>query len=167
MRIALVVAMSKNGVIGRDNQLPWHLPADLQYFKKITMGRPIIMGRLTYESIGRPLPGRDNIVVTRNSEWQAEGVNVFVDVEEALNYGRSRAEAQGVDEVMVIGGAQIFRQVLDVADRIYLTLVSANIQGDIVFPEINKEEWRESFCEEHDQDNKNHYPYTFLTLDRM
>lgn len=167
MKLALVVAMANNGVIGRDNELPWHLPADLKYFKKITMKRPIIMGRLTYESIGRPLPGRCNIVITRNVAWQAEGVHTFTDIEEALNYARDRAQLESVDEMMVIGGEQIFRQLLDRANRLYLTLIDAEVEGDASFPDIDYSQWQECFREKHSPDSQNVFGYNFLVLDRV
>jgi len=137
--VALIVAQSLNRVIGKDNQLPWRIPGDLQHFKDVTMGKPIVMGRKTYDSIGRPLPGRTNIVVTRQSDWCAEGVCVVNTLAEAIDL----AAAEKPSEVMVIGGAQIYELMLPVADRIYLTQVDEVIEGDAFFPELPAEQWRE------------------------
>lgn len=134
MRTALIVARASNGVIGVDNQLPWHLPCDLQYFKRITMGKPIIMGRKTYESIGRPLPGRTNVVVTRNPEWRAAGIRVVMDLSAAMHMARAQAELDGVDEVMVIGGATLYQEALSQVDRMYVTQVVTTPAGDAFFP---------------------------------
>src|SRR5262245_8417642 len=127
--VSLIVAMAENGVIGRDNALPWRLPEDLRRFKTITMGKPVIMGRKTFESIGKPLPGRTNIVLTRDKSWSADGVSVVHSFDEAM------ARAGEVAEVAVIGGAELFRMALARADRIYLTLVHAEVAGDVVFPQ--------------------------------
>ncbi|GGF23536.1 dihydrofolate reductase [Hymenobacter cavernae] len=159
--IAFVVAVAENGVIGRDNQLIWHLPADLRHFKELTLGHPIIMGRRTFESIGRPLPKRTNIVVTRHLGWQAEGCIAAYSVPTALEL------AQQTDEqVFVIGGAEIYRQALSAADTIYLTEVHHSFEGDAVFPEINHSEWRETTRERHEPDEKHAYAYSFVTLQR-
>ena len=137
MKLSLIVAMSNNGVIGIDNTLPWHLPEDLKYFKQVTMGKPIIMGRKTYDSIGRPLPGRLNIVITRDDRWTAEGVSVVHSLEQAL----ALAAQQPGDEAMVIGGEQIYRLALPMAQRLYLTRVDADIDGDAFFPSIDERQW--------------------------
>ena len=161
MRIGLITAMSRNQVIGRNNELPWHLSADLKHFKKITMGKPIIMGRKTFESIGRPLPGRQNIVITRNPDYRPDGVRVVAGLDEAV-------EAAGdVDEAMVIGGADIYFQFLPRADRLYLTLVHTVIDGDAHFPAYNRREWRLIVEENHPADESNPHPYSFLTLQRL
>jgi len=128
MKISIVVAMDANGVIGRGNELPWHLPADLQYFKKTTMGKPILMGRKTHESIGRPLPGRTNIVITRDSGYQAKGCVVVNSIDAAMQAAGEQ------DEIMVIGGAEFYRQVLAHTSTIYLTRIHASVDGDTVFP---------------------------------
>ena len=143
MKLSIIVAAAENNVIGRDNSLPWHLPEDLKYFKKITMGKPIVMGRKTYESIGRPLPGRTNIVVTRNPHWQAEGVVVVDNLEQALDVARGQGVADGVDELFVIGGEQIYRLAMGLAKRIYLTRILSEVEGDAWFPEISALEWRQ------------------------
>ncbi len=140
MKLALIVATAANRVIGCENRLPWHLPEDLKYFKATTMGKPIIMGRKTYESIGRPLPGRANIVVTRQQTWQApEGVMVAHDLSEALAI--AEGAAKDADEVMVIGGAEIYRASINHAQRIYLTKIRKNFSGDAYFPELSPTEW--------------------------
>lgn len=129
MKLAIIVAAARNGVIGRNNQLPWHLPQDLKYFKAVTLGKPVIMGRKTYESIGRPLPGRTNIVITRDHSWSADGVKVVHGLEEAL----AVAEGSSAAEVMVIGGAEIYKAALPLAQRIYLTQIEASPDGDAFF----------------------------------
>lgn len=160
MRIALIVAMAENRVIGRNNQLPWRIPADLRHFKALTLGKPVIMGRKTYESIGRPLPGRDNIVITADSGYQAEGCQVVHSVEQAL-------EAAGsCEEAMIIGGANLYRQTLENADRLYLTLVKAEPEGDTWFPEIGLQQWREIERQAHTADESNEYDYDFVVLER-
>lgn len=159
MRVSLIAAMAANRVIGRDNQLPWRLPADLRRFKSLTMGHALVMGRKTYDSIGRPLPGRTFIVITRREGWAPEGVRIAHSLEEALR------EAPG-DEVFVAGGEQIFRQALPLADRLYLTRIHAEIPGDTWFPEIDPSEWRVVEEEHHEASGDNPYPYTFQTLDR-
>ncbi len=141
MAISLVVAVARNGVIGRDNALPWHLPDDLRYFKSVTLGRPIIMGRKTFLSIGRPLPGRHNIVLTRDPAWMADGVTVVHGLREALQAAR---QDDGEDaEIMVIGGADVFALALPLADRLYLTEVLDQPHGDTYFPPLNMDEWTE------------------------
>jgi len=160
MRLALIVAMAENRVIGRNNQLPWRIPADLRHFKALTLGKPVIMGRKTYESIGRPLPGRDNIVISADSGYQAEGCQVVHSVEQAL-------EAAGsCEEAMIIGGANLYRQTLENADRLYLTLVKAEPEGDTWFPEIELQQWREIERQAHAADESNEYDYDFVVLER-
>lgn len=141
MMLSLIVACSRNGVIGVDNRLPWRLPEDLKHFKRVTMGKPLIMGRKTYDSIGRPLPGRTTVVVTRQPGWRAEGVIVCSSLEDAI--GRAQgALGPGDDEVIVAGGEQIYRQCLDRADRIYLTRVEIDVEGDARFPALDMACWR-------------------------
>ena len=160
-RIALIAAMAENGVIGRENRLPWRLPADLRRFKSVTMGKPVIMGRKTYESIGKPLPGRSNIVVTRDPDYRAPGCQVVHSLEQALEAGA------GHPEVMVIGGAELYRQALGRAQRMYLTLVRAEVEGDTLFPDIEPQQWRELERESHRADEKNQYDYDFVILQRV
>lgn len=166
MRISFVVAVAENGVIGRSGALPWRLPSELGRFKRLTMGKPLIMGRKTFCSIGRALPGRDNIVVTRRRDFAAEGVIVAGDIEEALAVAERCAQARGTDEVMVIGGAEIYRALLPRADRIYKTVVHAAPDGDTRFPEIDAGSWRESAREFHEAQAGDSADYTIVVLER-
>jgi dihydrofolate reductase len=161
MKISIIVAMAANRVIGYENHLPWHLPADLAHFKVVTMGKPILMGRKTWESIGRPLSGRTNIVITRDRDYQADGCVVAHSMEEAI------AAAQGNDEVMVIGGADFYRQVLPLTDTLYLTLVEGDFTGDTFFPELDAAEWQETSSEVHAPDERNPHAYCFVTMERV
>lgn len=162
MRVSIVVAAAQNGVIGKDGDLPWRLPADLRFFKKLTMGHPLIMGRKTHESIGRPLPGRRNLVVTRNPAYQAEGCEIFLSLGEALK------ACIGLDEVFVVGGGSIYEKAfeLDMIDRIYLTEVHAEVEGDTFFKIPSDKLWRRVEENYHDADEKNTIPWSFVTLDR-
>jgi dihydrofolate reductase len=160
MRISIIVAMTPQRVIGKGGDMPWHLPAELQHFKGITMGRPIVMGRRTHESIGRPLPGRQHIVVTRERGYESEGVHVVHSLDQAI------AAAGDAPELMIIGGATLYRQALDRAGRVYLTLVHASLEGDTWFPELDPAQWDEVERTERQADERNPYPMTFLTLDR-
>lgn len=161
MILSLIVAMDKNRVIGYQNQLPWHLSADLRHFKAVTMGKPIIMGRKTFDSIGRTLPGRRNIIITRNRKYNAEGADIFYSLEEALN------AVQDIEEIMIIGGATIFNEALPIASRIYLTHIDYAFLGDTFFPEITKHQWDEVSREDHSADDNNRYDYSFVTLERL
>jgi dihydrofolate reductase len=161
MKIAIVVAMAANRVIGRDNRLPWRLPADLRHFKRVTVGKPILMGRKTYESIGHPLPERTNIVVTRDHAYAAPGCVVVHSIESALKAAGDHAE------VMVIGGTDFYWQLLPKADRIYLTLVHEEFEGDALFPELDVSEWREVERTDCEPDEKNPWPYSFIRLERV
>jgi dihydrofolate reductase len=158
--ISLIVAMAQNGVIGRDNSLPWRLPEDLKRFRAFTLGKPILMGRKTFDSIGRPLPGRTNLVLTRDRSWFAAGVIVVHSVEEAL------AQAGASEELVAIGGAEIYRLVLPFARRIYLTHVHADVPGDIYFPDFDPTQWADVECSTHPADDEHAYPITFVTLER-
>lgn len=142
MKIALIVAAARNHVIGCNNQLPWYLPQDLKYFKSVTLGKPIIMGRKTFDSIGKPLPGRTNIVITRQTDWRADGVRVAHDLPSALALAWEEMENDGVEEAMVIGGAEIYRGSLGLAQRVYLTRIDLDVDGDAFFPPLPEEEWR-------------------------
>jgi dihydrofolate reductase len=161
MKLSIIVAMDLKRVIGHANRLPWHLPADLKHFKQITMGKPILMGRKTWESIGRPLPGRINIVITRDNNYTAAGCIVVHSVEAALH------AAQGHDEVMVIGGEQLYRQVLPDAEMLYITRVDGVFPGDAFFPELDDAEWREVERSRHAPDGKNAHACEFITLQRL
>jgi dihydrofolate reductase len=162
MRISLIAAMAENGVIGRGGQLPWRLSADLARFKRLTMGHTMIMGRKTWESIGRPLAERRMIVVTRQSGYRAEGVEVVG----SLNDAFQAARAAGDEEAFVIGGADIYRQALPFTDRIYMTLVLAEVEGDTKFPEVDWDAWARIDSETHDADDKNEYATVFHVFER-
>jgi dihydrofolate reductase len=136
-KVTIVVAVSSNGVIGRDGGFPWHLPTDLKRFKALTLGKPVIMGRKTWASIGRPLPGRPNIVISRDSDFRAEGATTVRSLEEAVTLARQQARALGVDEVCVIGGGEIYRQAIGAADILHITEVSAEVDGDTRFPPVD------------------------------
>jgi dihydrofolate reductase len=163
MTVALIVALSTNRVIGRDGGLPWHLPADLSHFKKTTMGHHLIIGRRTWEEVGKPLPGRDMVVVTRSVGFAPEGARVVRSVEQALEV------AAADEEPFIGGGAQIYRIALarDLVDRLYLTRVHAEVEGDTYFPEIDFGEWQLVSVERHDADEKNHYPYSFEVYEKI
>ena len=160
MTLSIIVAMAENGVIGRGNTLPWHLPADLKRFKQLTMGHTLIMGRKTFQSIGRPLPGRKTIVMTRDADFSAPGVEIARTTDEALQ------KASGDSEIFSAGGVEMFKQMLDLADRIYLTLVRAKIEGDTFFPAIDWNQWRQVSREDHPADDKHAYPYSFQVYER-
>jgi len=162
MQLAIVVAQSKNRVIGVNNDLPWRLPKDLAHFKAVTLGKPIIMGRKTFESIGRPLPGRTNIVITRNKQYAPEGVELVASLVEAVSLAKTICERDSVTEAMIIGGAQIYSQALEMADKLYITQVDAEIEGDAFFPKIDYDAYDLEFREDWESDNKNPYAYSFL-----
>ncbi len=157
--ISLIAALAADRVIGMDNAMPWHLPADLAWFKRQTLNKPVIMGRRTWESIGRPLPGRLNIVISSQAA-EAEGATWVSSIDEALK------AAGEVEEVMVIGGGRIYEQLLPRADRLYLTHIDAEVVGDTTFPDFEPEEWHSSFSEFHDADDKNTHSYCFEILER-
>lgn len=165
MKHSIIVAMAENRVIGINNKLPWYLPNDLKYFKQITMGKPILMGRKTYESIGKPLPGRSNIVISRNPDWSAQGVKVVHSLEQAFELAESIVEIDGQDEMLVIGGDQIYQSSLPMIDRIYLTQVHSKVNGDAWFPEVNWSEWREVGREDFKAEGANPYDYSFVIFD--
>lgn len=169
MRLAMIAAQSRNRVIGNHNKLPWYLPEDLKYFKRVTLGKPVIMGRKTFESIGRPLPGRTNIIITRNPDWHAEGAGVRVvhSLQEAIELAESLALINGFEEALVIGGAEIYALALPKADRIYLTQVHAEVQGDAFFPPLEPSQWEEVAREDFVAVEPNPYDYSFIVLDRV
>jgi dihydrofolate reductase len=160
MEISLIAALDNNNLIGAGGEIPWHLPADLRYFKATTMGKPLLMGRKTYESIGKPLPGRHNIVLTRRPNYQAPRCTVVHSIPAAL------AAAGDADELMVIGGGAVYEALLPHADRLYLTYVDALFDGDTYFPPISPEVWQVVSEEAHPADAKNPYPYRFVVLER-
>ncbi len=161
MRLSLIAALSANRVIGVDNRMPWHLPADLRRFRSLTWGKPILMGRRTHESIGRPLPGRRNIVLTRSPGYQAEGCVLAHSLDEAL------VLAGDAEELMVIGGSSLYEHFLPETDRLYLTLIEREFAGDVFFPPLAMEEWREKESETVSDDPAVDFTYRFLVLDRL
>jgi len=159
--ISFIVAMDENRVIGKENQLPWHLPADLKFFKQVTMGHPIVMGRKTHESIGRVLPGRENIVISRNPVYHAQGCTILNSVEEFLKLSRARD-----DEFFVIGGAEIFKAVFPYVDRLYITLIHERFSGDTYFPEFTIKDWELVSIQKGTKDEKNPYDFDFRIYKR-
>ena len=153
IRTALIVARADNGIIGVDNQLPWYLPSDLRYFKQVTLGKPVVMGRKTFESIGRPLPGRTNVVITRNADWSAPGVRVVGSLADALKLATAQADFDGADEVMVIGGATLYREAFDQVDRMYVTQVHASPDGDAFCEAPDQEKFVRTSVEDHAGDD--------------
>jgi dihydrofolate reductase len=161
MILSCVVAAAENGIIGAGNQLPWHLPDDLKRFKALTMGKPILMGRKTYESIGRPLPGRTNIIITRRAGLAIDGCTVVTSLANAV------AAAGDAQELAVIGGAEVYAQTLPYVSRIHLTRVHAQPPGDVRFPALSPHEWRERIIETHAADERHAYPFSYVELERV
>ena len=161
MSLSIVVAMDENRLIGKDNKLPWHLPADLAYFKKNTTGKSIVMGRKTYDSIGRPLPNRRNIVISRNSKTLITGCEVLSSIDDVLSITKDE------DEVMIIGGASLCEQLLPQVSRLYITKIEGKFDGDVYFPEYNEADWRQVSCESHLPDDLNEHAHHFLVLERQ
>ena len=164
--LSMIVATADNNIIGKDNDMPWHLPADLAYFKKVTLGKPIIMGRKTYESIGRPLPGRRNIVISRDQHYAAAGIDTVTSVEQALNLVNGSDGLEPVKEIMVIGGGAIYQHCLEKADRLYITHIQAAIDGDTQFPDYDEGTWGEVSSEWQAADEKNSYALNFCIYER-
>ena len=164
MLLSLIVAHTHGRVIGRDNQIPWHMPRDLRHFRRVTLSKPIIMGRKTFESIGHPLPKRTNIVLTRQADFAPAGILVAHTPAEAL--ALARAHLDETQEVVVIGGTAVYNTFLPQADRIYLTLIDADIAGDAYFPELDMSQWQTHGRESHPADDKNPYPYQFIIYQR-
>lgn len=167
MKVSLIVAAAENRCIGINNALPWYLPEDLKYFKRVTMGKPIIMGRKTFESIGKPLPGRANIVITNNKDYFHEGIKVATSLDEAIRLAESIALIDGKDEVMVIGGAGIYALCLPRTDRLYYTKVHATVNGDAFFPEVTWDAWKLVSQEDHLPSGSNPHAYSFCVYDRQ
>jgi dihydrofolate reductase len=161
MIISMIVAMAEGRVIGLNGSMPWHLPADFAYFKKSTMGCPIIMGRKTYDSIGKPLPGRQNIVLTRSTDLVIEGCDVVTSLDDAL------ALVSSEKEVFIIGGQQLYEQALPVANRLYLTHIQASLEGDTCFPDYSSYSWNQVRLDSFSADDKNAYPYSFELLEKV
>lgn len=160
MNISIIVAVANNGVIGRNGRLPWHLSADFKHFKEVTMGKPLIMGRKTHESLGIALPGRKNIIVTRSKNFTAQGCTVVQSLDQAL------LEAGEADEMMVIGGSSVYEQLLPRTNRIYLTEVNADLEGDVYFPEFDRNAWREIGRKTHLADENNDFDCSLVILER-
>jgi dihydrofolate reductase len=163
MRLSVILAVADNGVLGKNNALPWHLPEDLQYFKRVTLGKPIVMGRKTFESIGRPLPGRTNIVVSRTPGYCALGVEVIPSLPEAIELAASIAGADGQQELMVIGGAAIYAVAIPLAQRLYITEIHSSPEGDVYLPEVDWNEWQEMSREYHSAEALS---YSFVIYER-
>lgn len=166
MKLALICAMASNGVIGNNNKLPWRLPEDLRHFRRTTMGHGIIMGRKTWESIGRPLPGRTNIVVTRQQDYPAKGAKVRGSLEAALQLADSIAAIDGAEQAFVIGGAELYRQALPLATLFHLTRIHAEVPGDTVLSGFDESEWRELSREDYSRDEENPFDYSICLLRR-
>jgi dihydrofolate reductase len=166
MKLSLICAMAENRVIGRNNSLPWHLSEDLKYFKRVTMGSPIIMGRKTWESIGRPLPGRSNIVVTRNKDYQAEGAKMVESLPAAISLAESIALIDGSEEAFVIGGAELYRLALPEADCFHLTRVHAEVEGDTRLDDFDESRWQEVWRQDFERNETNPYNYSICKLER-
>lgn len=158
----IVVAMGKNNEIGSDNQLLWHLPKDLKHFKEITSGHPVIMGRKTYESIGKPLPNRTNIVVSRKKDWFEEGILIVGSIKEAVKFAKKIDE-----EIFIIGGGTIYDQTMEIVDKLEVTLVKANLEADTFFPEIDSKIWKKTNEICHEKDEKNQYDFCFQTFEKI
>jgi dihydrofolate reductase len=164
--ISIIVAHASNYVIGKDGKLPWHIPADLKYFKELTYGSPIIMGRKTFESIGRPLPGRHNIIITRNSEYHNDDCAVVFDFQAALQEAGDFAEQSGKSDIFIIGGAEVYRQAIDFADKAYITEVHADFDGDAIFDISDLSNWKEISRDYHANETTD-LPYSFVVLTRI
>lgn len=167
MKLALICAMSENRVIGRDNGLPWHLSEDLKYFKRTTMGNCMIMGRNTWESIGRALPGRTSIVITGKAGYQAEGAEVVASLQQAIQRATAISQETGSTEAFVIGGAVLYQAALPLAESLHLTRVHAQVEGDTYLHEFDESAWRETSREEYQHDESNHYDYSICVLERL
>ena len=166
IRLSMMVAKASNNVIGRDNKLPWYLPNDLKYFKQVTFGKPVIMGRKTWESLKGPLPGRTNIVITRQPDYQAEGAKVVATVGDAITMAENVAFIEGQEEAVIMGGAEIYALALPQTERLYLTEVHADVDGDTFFPEYDRSEWKEIGREDLAAEGPNPYDYSFVVYER-
>lgn len=163
MTISLVVAASENNAIGKNNQLIWHLPNDLKFFKNTTWGFPVIMGRKSFESVNKPLPGRTNIVITTNPDWKVETVIVVKDLKDAIQ----KAAETNSKQIFIIGGGEIYKQSMDIADSIYITRVHADLEGDTFFPEIDKSKWKLTSNQDFEADEKHAYSYSFQIWEKI
>ncbi len=166
LKLSVIVAVAENGVVGNNNALPWHISADLKYFKQTTLGKPVVMGRKTFESIGRPLPGRTNIVISSRRDYAADGVTVVNSLQRALDYAAEVALTDGTDELMVIGGATIYGAAIPLADRLYVTEVHAMVTGDAYLQDIDWSCWREISRERQEAVAPNPYDFSFVVYER-
>ena len=166
-KLCAIVAMDRNRVIGREGDLPWRLPSDLKHFKRVTLGKPCLMGRKTWESLPFPLPGRPNLVLTRNADYAANGADVFTDMREMLGKGYELAGAAGVTEIMLIGGAQLYETLLPLCDRLYVTRVDAEVDGDAVFPEIQPAQWTLTNEQTLEKSAKDEFSFQVAVFDRV
>jgi len=166
LKLSVIVAVAENGVVGNNNALPWHISADLKYFKQTTLGKPVVMGRKTFESIGRPLPGRTNIVISSRRDYAADGVTVVNSLQRALDYAAEVALIDGTDELMVIGGATIYGAAIPLADRLYVTEVHASVTGDAYLRDIDWSCWREISRERQEAVAPNPYDFSFVVYER-
>lgn len=166
IKISMVVAVAQNGTIGRDNDMPWRLSTDLKRFKALTLGKPVIMGRKTWESIGRPLPGRLNVVISRNADFAVQGATVVHSLEEAIEVAKNHAEQAQIDEICIIGGGNIYTQAMPMADIVHLTHVLADIEGDTGFPELDPAEWQVIASENVPVGEKDNYPTRYCVYKR-
>jgi dihydrofolate reductase len=164
--LVLVVAVAENGIIGRDNELPWRLPGDAKHFYKKTIGKPVVMGRQTFLSMGKPLPGRANIVMTRDPDFRADGVLVAMDLKSALALANKEAKRMKAEEIAIIGGSGVFAETLPLAARLEITEVHGKPEGDTHFPEFDRAEWRETTRDGPHKESGATFPYTFVTLER-
>jgi dihydrofolate reductase len=167
MRVCLIWAMTKNRVIGRNNQLPWHLPDEMRHFMRTTLGKPVIMGRKQFQSMGKPLPNRANVVLSRNPDFAPDGVAVVSTLDDALAYAEAVNRDPTNDEIMVIGGAEIYAQALPRADRLYCTVIDAELDGDTFFPEFDLSRWHEVRRTDHPADARHAYGYSVQVLERV
>ena len=167
MIISIIVAMSQNRVIGDKKSLPWHLPSDMEHFKKLTWGKPVIMGSKTFESIGKPLQGRENIVLAKEPDYQANGCQIAHSLEEAIALAEKSELGRKSGEVMVCGGVSVYKQFLPLAQKMYLTLIHRDFEGDAYFPEFDKNEWQEKERIDCENDEKNPYNYSFVLLEKV
>jgi len=167
VKISMIVACARNRTIGLDGGMPWHVSGDLKFFKQATLGKPVIMGRKTYQSIGGPLPGRANIVITRDKNFSAPGIDVVHTLDQAIRKAKTIATIDGAGEVMIIGGAEIYQQALALADRIYMTRIDMTVEGDAFFPELDDDQWQQTWTKDMDAENPDGPAYRFCRLDRL
>ena len=167
MHLSIICAMDEDMVIGRNNSLPWHLPEDLKHFRRTTMGKSIIMGRKTFESIGKPLAGRTNIIVTRNRDYEADNARIVNSLTEAVELAENIAFIDGSEEAFIIGGAELYEGALPLVNRMHLTMVHAKVEGDTWFPDFDVSQWEEVSSISYDEDETNPYPYSICRYERI